>query len=151
MIRPLHILLLAVGLCGCTDEARDVGPTLPQTRPNGDDDPRIPAYQNTLDRVSQGARYFAWYGCSGCHGDGAPGVLNLADDRWKAGGGFAHVFASIADRHGRLRYGARIPMDQLWQLTAYVRDLHAHYPEKRARLASDQRAEPQGSTWGGPQ
>jgi hypothetical protein len=40
---------------------------------------------------------------------------------------------------------ARVPVEQLWQITAYVRDLSSHYPEKRRRLSLDQKAEPQGS------
>lgn len=151
MTARLGIVLLAACLCGCNKEARDLGPSLPQTRPAAGNDPRIPAYQGNAYQVAQGGRYFAWYGCSGCHTDSARGTLNLADGAWRGGSGFAQVFGAIADRHGRLRYGARIPVEQLWQLTAYVRDLPRHPPEKRRRLALDQRAEPQGSAWPGPQ
>lgn len=138
-------------ICACSREARQVGPTPPQTRPTGDNDPRIPAYQANLGQVSQGGRYFAWYGCSGCHDDGKQGVLNLSDSAWRYGFGFVHVYDAIADRHGRLAYGKRVPVEQLWQLTAYVRDLSSHYPEKRRRVDLDQKAEPVGNTWQGPQ
>jgi len=151
VVRGLTIVLIAACLCGCSKEARDLGPSLPQTRPVDDNDARITAYQDNLYQVSQGGRYFSWYGCSSCHTDTAKGDLNLTDDRWHSGSGFAHVFGSIADRHGRLGFGARVPVEQLWQLTAYVRDLPKHYPEKRRRVELDQSSEPQGSSWSGPQ
>ncbi|THD34598.1 MAG: hypothetical protein E7773_14540 [Sphingomonas sp.] len=151
MARGPAILLVAACLGGCTNEARTLGPSLPQTRPVGDDDPRITAYQDNYNQVSQGGRYFSWYGCSGCHTENAKGAANLPDGRWRYGGGFAQVFGSIADRHGRLAYGSRVPIEQLWQLTAYVRDLPQHYPEKRRRVQKDAQAEPQGLTWSGPQ
>lgn len=128
-----------------------MGPAMPQTPPVGDADPRVSRYQVNAYQVSQGARYFSWYGCVGCHSAKAQGVLDLADRRSRSGGGFAHVFAAIADRHGRLHYRANIPTEQLWQLTAYVRDLPEHTPEKRRRTAIDQKAEARGAQWSGPQ
>lgn len=145
-------LTLAMALlAGCSQEARTLGPTPPQTAPISDRDPRIGAYAGNFYLVSQGGRYFSWYGCHGCHTDDAPGVLNLADGRWRYGGGFAEVYGAIAARHGRLAYGQRVPAEQLWQLTAYVLDLPQHHPEKRRRLAIDTKAEPEGSTWTGRQ
>ncbi|SFR75862.1 hypothetical protein [Sphingomonas jatrophae] len=143
-------LLVAV-LGGCSSEARQLGPTAPQTRPISNADPRIPAYQANVYQVAQGGRYFGWYGCGGCHAEGATGVLNLGDTQWKHGDGFADLFTAIADRHGRLAYDRRVPVEVLWQLTAFVRDLPAHKAEKRMRTARDQKAEPQGATWSGPQ
>jgi mono/diheme cytochrome c family protein len=151
MSRGATILLLAACLCGCSNEARNVGPTMPQTPPSGDDDARVSAYQANLYQMSQGGRYFAWYGCSGCHTDDARGVLNLPDSLWRYGSGFSQVYGSIADRHGALQFRTRIPVEQLWQLTAYVRDLPSHTPEKRRRLEVDQKAEPVGPAWTGPQ
>ena len=155
MARGVSLLLIgALGpavLAGCSPEARMVGPSLPQTPPSSDQDPRISAYQDNFYQVSQGGRYFAWYGCSGCHTDQAAGVLNLADGQWRHGSGFAQVYGAVADRHGRLAFRARVPTEQLWQLTAYVRDLPRHAPEKRRRTQVDQQAEPIGPAWSGPQ
>jgi len=151
MIRVPQIVLLALCLAACSKEARSLGPSLPQTPPAADDDPRIPAYEGNFFQIAQGGRYFAWYGCAACHGETSPGVLDLADGQWRHGGGFAAVFAAIADRHGRLAYRARVPAEQLWQLTAYVRDLPGHFPEKRRRTDLDQQAEPRAATWFGPQ
>ena len=128
-----------------------IGPSVPQTPPSGDADPRISAYQKNVYQVSQGGRYFSWYGCSQCHTEDAPGALKLADGRWQHGGGFAQVYGSIVARHPGHHFQARIPVEQLWQITAYVRDLPGHTPEKRRRLLVDQKAEAQGSSWQGPQ
>jgi cytochrome c oxidase cbb3-type subunit III len=141
---------IALLLAGCQREARDIGPSLPQTAPRGADDLRIGYYQDNVYQVAQGARYFSWYGCAACHGEGASGVRDLGDGRWRHGGSFDQVFASIAERHGDLSYAARVPPEQLWQLAAYVRDLPQHTPEKRRRLSVDQVGEAQGRTWSGP-
>jgi cytochrome c oxidase cbb3-type subunit III len=143
--------LVGIALASCSPEARNIGPGVPQTRPDGSADPRIPLYQGNLYQVAQGGRYFAWYGCQGCHGEGAPDVRNLSDGQWRHGDSFPQVFASIADRHRTLAYGTRVPAEQLWQLTAYVRDLPLHTAEKRHRIAVDQQGEPVGSVWSGPQ
>lgn len=144
----LSALLLAAG--ACSNEARDIGPAVPQTAPRGATDPRIRYYQDNVYQIAQGGRYFSWYGCTGCHAEEAPGWRNLGDGRWRSGGGFDRVYAAIGDGHGAQHYAARLPAEQLWQLTAYVRDLPLHTPEKRRRLAVDQVGEPQGGGWPGP-
>ena len=142
--------LIALALCGCSQEARDIGPSVPQTPPRSAEDPRIRYFQGNVYQVSQGGRYFSWYGCAACHGENAPGFRNLSDDRWRSGGGFDRVYGAIAVRHGDLRYGIRVPAEQLWQITAYVRDLPLHTPEKRRRIAIDQSGEAQADSWAGP-
>ncbi len=144
------VLMIAAVLSGCTGEARTVGPTVPQTPPRSDTDPRIPAYAGNFHQISQGGRYFGWYGCAACHDERPDPVRNPADGRWRHGAGFAAVYAAIADRHGPLEYGRAIPAEQLWQITAYVRDLSNHTPEKRRRTNVDQSAEPRGGVWRGP-
>jgi hypothetical protein len=148
--RLIPLVSTVAALTGCSPEARSLGPSVPQTAPSGNNDPRISAYQDNFYQLSQGGRYFSWYGCSGCHNNPGRKAPNLA--RGAAhGNGFAQVYASIASRHGALRYDARVPVEQLWQLTAYVRDLPRHTPEKRRRVQVDQNAEPVGSSWSGPQ
>lgn len=149
-VRDVVLLLTALAMSGCTGEARTVEPSVPQTPPGSDSDPRIPAYQGNFYQISQGGRYFAWYGCAACHDERGDPVRNLADGRWRHGGGFAAVYAAIVDRHGAAGYGRAIPPEQLWQITAYVRDLPTHTPEKRRRTSVDQAAEPQGAAWQGP-
>ena len=148
--RLITILALAL-LGGCSKEARTLLADQPQTPPAGASDPRVPKYQENAYQVSQGGRYFTWYGCGRCHAAGAKGVLDLGDGRWKHGGGFDQVYRFIARGHaGTLaNYGDRIPVEQLWQIAAYVRDLGTVAPEKRRRQDHDEQAEPQGRTWSG--
>ena len=140
-----------ISVTACSKEARNLGPSVPQTAPAGSSDPRIALYQQNFFQIAQGGRYFAWYGCQGCHDEQASGVRNLVDGRWRHGGNFDQLFASIADRHGGLAYGVKVPTEQLWQMTAFVADQPLHPPEKRRRLAVDQQGEPVASTWAGPQ
>lgn len=142
------LALLAAPSCG--REARDIGPSVPQTPPRSAGDPRVAYFQSNAYQVAQGGRYFGWYGCGGCHREGASGTLELSDGRWRHGAGFDRVYWAIADGHGRLRYGRHIPSEQLWQITAYVRDLPLHTPGKRRRQSVDQVGEPRGASWSGP-
>lgn len=147
------VLLAAASLlfatAACTREARYIGAEPPLTAPVAGDR-RVPMFQDDLSQVSQGGRYFGWYGCGGCHGAGARGVLDLGDTAWRHGAEFAQVYRAIATGHGALAYDRRIPVQQLWQLTAYVRDLPQEAREKLARQERDQRAEPTGARWSGP-
>lgn len=143
-------LILLFALSACSKEARSLGPAVPQTPPHGPSDPRIAQYQDNVFQISQGGRYFSWYGCGACHSDALPGVRNLADRHWTRGSGFDRVYAAIVQRHPAQRYAVKVPTEQLWQITAYVRDLPTHYPEKRHRQDVDQVGEPQGASWTGP-
>lgn len=143
-------LMAGLLIGGCQREARDLGPALPQTAPTDTADPRIRYYQDDAYQIAQGGRYFDWYGCASCHRENAPDASNLNDHRWRHGAAFVQVYAAIAKGHGSLGYGRRVPAEQLWQLTAYVRDLPQHTPEKRHRLAVDVVGEPQERDWSGP-
>lgn len=143
--RHFSFALLAI-LAGCSREARTLDSHIPTTPPAGPADPRIPFYQANLYQIAQGGRYFSWYGCSGCHGEKAQGLLKLSDDAWKHGAAFDQVYRSIA-AHAE---GPRIPPEQLWQITAYVRDLHKHTLAKLRRQDLDQKGEPTGDAWSGP-
>jgi mono/diheme cytochrome c family protein len=147
------LAMLATVLAGCTREARLLASDQPQTPPDGPADPRISRYEDNFYQVAQGGRYFGWYGCAGCHGPSAKGALDLADGRWLHGGALSQVYASIAAGHRAPlpRYGERIPVEQLWQIAAFVGDLPKHDPAKNRRNALDQQGEPQGASWQGPQ
>lgn len=145
-----HLAVAMLALAGCSKEARSLDPSQPQTAPTGNADPRVERYQDNAYQISQGGRYFTWYGCGACHGSGATGVFNLGDGRWAHGGGFADVYRSIAQGHPGRRYGELIPIETLWQITAYVRDLPKQPGEKRRRQDLDEAAEPQGRQWSGP-
>lgn len=145
-------MVLAVALGGCSAESRSVGPDLPQTSPSAAADPRTVKYERNAYQVSQGGRYFTWYGCGKCHGSDASGAQNLNDKLWVHSSDFDKVYRFIAGGHaGTLAsYGKLIPTEQLWQITAYVRTLPTLKPEKRRRQDIDQVGEAQGATWPGP-
>lgn len=155
MVRLAHASVLPmmfVALASCGQESRTVGPDLPQTAPNGPQDPRAAKYEGNAYQVAQGGRYFTWYGCGACHGADAQGGRDLRDKVWRHGSELNQVYAFIAHGHpGPLaRYGARIPTEQLWQITAYVRSLPQLTPEKRRRQDLDEVGEAQGTRWTGP-
>lgn len=129
-----------------------MGADSPQTAPRGAQDPRAAKYERNVYQVAQGGRYFTWYGCGACHGGVAKGALNLSDKIWVNGSDLDQVYAFIAYGHpGALaRYGERIPAEQLWQITGYVRTLPQLTPEKRRRQDIDWVGEPQGASWTGP-
>jgi mono/diheme cytochrome c family protein len=124
---------------------------LPRTGPDGADDPRVAYFDSNAYQVGQGGRYAAWYGCNGCHGQGAQGVMNLRDGAWRHRGRFPDIYRSIADRHPapELRFGERIPVQQLWQITAYVHNLEGFGTERIRRQRFDQAGEPEGRQWSG--
>jgi cytochrome c oxidase cbb3-type subunit 3 len=137
---------------GCSKESRTLGPDLPVTPPNGPADARTAKYENNVYQVAQGGRYFTWYGCGSCHGLEAAGAANLSKRRSTHTLTFDQDYAFIADGHGgKLAIDSkRMPAEQLWQITAYVRSLPQLAPERRRRQDLDQIGEPQGSVWAGP-
>ena len=151
--RGLVIFLAGMAslLSACGREVRDDA-MLARTGPRDPEDPRIVYFDRNAYQIGQGGRYAVWYGCNTCHGQGAQGVLNLGDRDWRYGGGYPDIYRSIAERHRAEegRYGERVPVQQLWQLTAYVRNLASFGAERIRRQGLDQSAEPQGATWTGP-
>lgn len=146
----LFCISAALLLAGCNGESRTLGADLPVTAPTGPHDPRAAKYERNVYQIAQGGRYFTWYGCGQCHGGGTQGVRNLGDTSWKHGGDLDKVYGSIAQGHPGARYGERIPPEQLWQITAYVRNLPRLTPERRRRQDLDQTGEPQAGNWTGP-
>jgi cytochrome c oxidase cbb3-type subunit 3 len=152
LVQTWRLAAVLLALSACNRESRTTAADLPQTPPMGAHDPRAARYERNAYQVAQGGRYFTWYGCGGCHGGGAKGVLDLGDTRWAHGSDLDRVYAFIAGGHpGRhARYGERIPPEQLWQITAYVRNLPQLAPERRRRQDLEQVGEPQGRIWAGP-
>lgn len=140
-------LAALLALAACSQEKRVLDADQPASDPAGAQDPRTHRFQDNAWQVSEGGRYFAWYGCGTCHGEGAKGPLNLADGIWRHGSTPDRVYASIAG-HGAL--GARILPEQRWQLAAYVQQLPTLDPAYRRRQDLDQVGEAQADTWPGP-
>lgn len=150
-LRQAAAILALVLLVACSKEGRTLASDQPQTPPISAADPRAARYEGNAYQVAQGGRYFIWYGCGQCHGSGAQGVLDLGDGRWRHGGSVDRVYAFIAQGHaGALAdYGRRIPVEQLWQMTAYIRGLASNDPAKNRRDSLDAKGEPQGALWTG--
>jgi mono/diheme cytochrome c family protein len=137
-------------LCACGQESRTLGPEQPQTPPNGIGDPRAAFFEGNAYQVAQGGRYFSWYGCASCHGDDAQGPRDLPGRLQRHPLSFDRVYAAIAAHKGvPVDYSARIPTEQLWQITAYVRSLRDLKPDRRRRQDLDQAGEPQAAQWSG--
>lgn len=132
------IALLPLLAAACGAEQRSLHADRPFSVPTGPQDPRIISIERNFDQLSQGGRYFIWFGCGACHGQ-EPG-------EWQRGMTFARVYAAIGHRG----YDRRLPAGQRWQITAYVRSLAQLDPSLRKRQGSDQSAEPATSRWGGP-
>lgn len=137
-------LLLAAALAGCdmkgggntpgpaaqvpSDQALD---RIPLGAPPGQPVSLAASIRNPLegdpDAVAQGKRLFSAMNCVYCHGPQASGLMgpSLNDQGWRYGGTPAEIYNSIHDGRpqGMPAFGAALPPDQLWKLTAYIESL----------------------------
>jgi cytochrome c oxidase cbb3-type subunit III len=133
------IMLSALALLGCKREQRrfrdvdrpkaaDNGITMSELQPG----PAVihTASQNSYDdnayAVAEGKRLFDQMNCSGCHSHGGGGIgPALTDDDWIYGSDPQNIFATITEGrpNGMPSFRGRIPPQQIWELTAYVRAL----------------------------
>jgi cytochrome c oxidase cbb3-type subunit 3 len=89
-------------------------------------DARAAAYYNNADAVNTGKRLFQQYNCSGCHSNGGGGMgPDLLDDVWIYGGRLEQIHQTLVDGrpNGMPSWGGKVPDEQLWQLSAYVRSM----------------------------
>lgn len=89
-------------------------------------DPRAAAYYDNADAVTTGKRLFGQYNCSGCHSNGGGGMgPPLMDDEWIYGGRLEQIHQTLVEGrpNGMPTWGGKIPDEQLWQLSAYVRSM----------------------------
>jgi len=89
-------------------------------------DPRAAKYYDNADAVTTGKRLFAQYNCSGCHSNGGGGMgPSLMDDEWIYGGRLEQIHQTLVEGrpNGMPAWGGKIPDEQLWQISAYVRSL----------------------------
>lgn len=84
-------------------------------------------YAGDLDALQDGARLYAWYNCSTCHGPYGGGGIGpaLRDTNWIYGGDPVSIFASIVEGRpdGMPTWRGSIPEDDVWKLVAFVRSL----------------------------
>ncbi|HEY8611385.1 MAG TPA: c-type cytochrome [Roseomonas sp.] len=83
-------------------------------------------YEESAYHVSQGKRFYVWFNCNGCHanggGDSGPPLM---DDKWIYGGEIQNIYATIQQGrpNGMPSFRGRIPDEQIWQISAYVRSM----------------------------
>lgn len=106
-------------------------------------DPRAAKYYDNAEAVMTGKRLFGQYNCSGCHSNGGGGMgPSLMDNEWIYGGRLEQIHQTLVEGrpNGMPTWGGKIPDDQLWQISAYVRSMSL--PET---LAAQQGATPSQS------
>jgi cytochrome c oxidase cbb3-type subunit III len=89
-------------------------------------DPKVAAYLNNADAVNTGKRLFGQYNCSGCHSNGGGGMgPDLMDDVWIYGGRLEQIHQTLVQGrpNGMPSWGGKVPDEQLWQISAYVRSM----------------------------
>jgi cytochrome c oxidase cbb3-type subunit 3 len=89
-------------------------------------DVRAAPYYGNADAVITGKRLFQQYNCSGCHSNGGGGMgPDLLDDVWIYGGRLEQIHQTLVDGrpNGMPSWGGKVPDEQLWQLSAYVRSM----------------------------
>ncbi len=135
-------LALLLSLAGCGHSAPPPTPTVPAAA--GDEsvivssldpgldhsvstlDPRAAKYYNNAAAVNDGKRLFGQYNCSGCHSNGGGGMgPSLMDDEWIYGSRLEQIHQTLVEGrpNGMPAWGGKIPDDQLWDLSAYVRSM----------------------------
>jgi cytochrome c oxidase cbb3-type subunit III len=89
-------------------------------------DPRAAPYYDNLEAVNTGKRLFSQYNCSGCHSNGGGGMgPALMDDQWIYGDRLEQIHQTLVEGrpNGMPSWGGKIPDEQLWQLSVYVRSM----------------------------
>ncbi|MDQ6679319.1 MAG: c-type cytochrome [Acidobacteriota bacterium] len=148
------ITVCAFALTSCTREKREVRPAPARVvvfrdaaresdlQPGGTQS--IPQdrnpYHGEAYAISEGARLFDWYNCSGCHAHGGGGIgPPLIKDEWIYGGEAGNLFDTIVKGrpNGMPTWGGRIPEYQIWQLAAYVRSLNGKQPQSATPARTD--------------
>jgi cytochrome c oxidase cbb3-type subunit III len=143
MTRRFALLLLCttLALAGCEREERDTRPqsslgdgdqpvAVTALEPGGqrpsNSDNKAGEFQANAFHMSEGKRLFNWFNCSGCHANGGGGMgPPLMDEKWIYGSSIENIHATIRDGrpNGMPTFRDKIPDDQIWEISAYVRSL----------------------------
>jgi cytochrome c oxidase cbb3-type subunit III len=90
-------------------------------------------YEKSPEHIEAGKQLFSAMNCNGCHSSGGGGMgANLMDKTWIYGGSIENIAASIVEGrpNGMPTWRGLIPMQQVWELAAYVKTLSENPTEK---------------------
>jgi cytochrome c oxidase cbb3-type subunit 3 len=117
-----------------TQPATAAGTTQPATAPVTND------MEQNAYALAEGKRLFAQYNCNGCHANGGGGMgPPLIDDEWLYGYEPQQVYATILQGrpNGMPAFMGKIPDNQVWELSAYVRSMSGLVPSSAAPGRND--------------
>jgi cytochrome c oxidase cbb3-type subunit III len=140
MSRKMFLTLLAVAaLAGCKREDRGfrVSPPsaqIPQAvemtdlKPGGSSTNLSVKneYEQNAQAISEGQKLYQNMNCVGCHANGGGGMgPALMDDKWIYGSDPQQIYATILQGrpNGMPSFAGKIPNQEVWKLTAYVRSV----------------------------
>ena len=97
LARALAATALIVTLAACDRETRESrGSPLPESEPSASKDPRARQYEGNAFHIAQGARYYVWMNCVGCHAHGGGGLgPPLLDRQWRYGGSMEKIVETL--------------------------------------------------------
>jgi cytochrome c oxidase cbb3-type subunit 3 len=99
---------------------------------------RVNPFTGDSVHIANGARWYDWYNCSGCHAGGGGGMgPPLMDEQWIYGGRPSNLYDSIVSGRpaGMPAFGALIPPQQIWEIIAFIESMGgmpAHEPPRDA-------------------
>lgn len=85
-------------------------------------------YEGNAEHIAAGRRYYGWYNCAGCHFNGGGGIgPALMDDQWIYGDRIDQIYDTLLEGrpNGMPSWRGKIPDEQLWQISAYVKSMSA--------------------------
>ncbi|HET9161370.1 MAG TPA: cytochrome c [Caulobacteraceae bacterium] len=108
-------------------------------------DPHAREYEGNAYHISNGQKYYKWFNCNGCHGNGG-GAIGPAfiDPDWRYGGQIQNIYASIIQGrpNGMPSFRDKIPDTQVWEIAAFIRSMSGN----ANKLAAPSRDEAMTST-----
>ena len=90
-------------------------------------------YAKSPEHIEAGKRLFQAINCTGCHANGGGGFgPALMGKTWIYGGSVENIASTIVEGrpNGMPSFRSLLPMEQVWELAAYVKSLSDHPTEK---------------------
>jgi len=90
-------------------------------------------YAKSPEHIEAGKHLFQAMNCTGCHANGGGGFgPALMGKTWIYGGSVENIASTIVEGrpNGMPSFRSLLPMEQVWELAAYVKSLSDHPTEK---------------------